>query len=277
MRDLFYFKSKNYRLFACLHYSESIRKNGHGVVLCAPFAEEKLWSHRIFVFVSEMLAESGYAVLRFDYMGHGDSEGDFENSDIKTMLHDIEQAVNIIKEKAKVEKVGLLGLRLGATLCALFAEKGNAADCLILWEPIVNVESYLKQCLRSSVAFQMATYRKINYTREKMIIDLTEGKSVNFDGYFMSSNMYKQGSQIDLLNFPLKFSNPVAIFNINKNTGKTPSPKMQHLFTRYHRLNPKSQILTIAEKAFWSDTKTYNQKAKSLFTSTINCLEDMLE
>jgi len=277
MRDCFYFKSKNHRLFACLHYPKSIVNKRHGVVLCAPFAEEKLWSHRIFVNFAEMLSSQGYSVLRFDYMGDGDSEGNFEESDIETRLQDIEQAVKTIKEEARVEKVGLLGLRLGATLCALFAEEGNAADCLILWEPVVNVENYLKQCLRSSLSTQMATYRKIIYTREQMISDFEKGKSVNFDGYLMSSNMYMQGSKIDLLNYPVKYSKPVIIFNITKNQNKTPSPAIQKLQEKYYRLNPKSKILTISEKTFWSDTKTYNQKVDTLFNSTTNCFKDLLE
>ena len=70
----FIFPNGSYNLFGILHEPE-IESNGEGFVFCSPFAEEKLWAHRVFVNFARELARLGYTVLRFDYMGHGDSEG----------------------------------------------------------------------------------------------------------------------------------------------------------------------------------------------------------
>ena len=118
----FFFPNADYQLFGVLHEPEN-QTQRTGFVFCSPFAEEKLWTHRVFVSFAREMAHRGYFVLRFDYMGHGDSEGDFEDSTIESRLSDIKCAVRTLKEKTKNgATVGLLGLRLGATLAALVAE-----------------------------------------------------------------------------------------------------------------------------------------------------------
>ena len=141
---------------------------------------------KLLVNFARSLVLAGYTVLRFDYTGHGDSDGIFEDSNVETRLLDIGRAVEIIREKTNVDRVGLLGLRLGATFGVLWAEKNDGIDALLLWEPVLNVRKYLLQCLRSNLTSQMSIYRKIKYTREQMIQDLEEGRPVNIDGYLMS-------------------------------------------------------------------------------------------
>src|SRR3954452_18804827 len=44
-----------------------------GIVLCAPLGHEALWLHQTIRSLSDRLAAHGFAVLRFDYAGTGDS------------------------------------------------------------------------------------------------------------------------------------------------------------------------------------------------------------
>ena len=60
-----------------------------GVLLCHAFAEEKLWSHRVYVTFARELAALGYAVLRFDFRGEGDSDLEFEQATISTRIADV--------------------------------------------------------------------------------------------------------------------------------------------------------------------------------------------
>ena len=78
------------RLFAFLHLPGGPARGG--IVLCAPLAEEKLWSHRVFVSFARELAARGFAVLRFDFRGEGDSDRRFEESDLDTRLADTHAA-----------------------------------------------------------------------------------------------------------------------------------------------------------------------------------------
>jgi uncharacterized protein len=134
----FFFLNEGYRLFGVLH-NVSGKTKKEGFIFCAPFAEEKLWAHRVFVSFARFLAEKGYPVLRFDYMGHGDSEGDFEISSVQTMISDINCAAQILQERIpSIESLGFLGLRFGATLALLAASLENRPKKLILWEPIID-------------------------------------------------------------------------------------------------------------------------------------------
>ena len=108
----FFFDGNGYRLFGVVHDPE-VEANSRGFVFCHPFAEEKLWTHRVFVNFARSLAQKGYHVLRFDYMGHGDSEGEFSDSSVETRLADIHSAVVWLQANRPVEVgTGLLGLAL---------------------------------------------------------------------------------------------------------------------------------------------------------------------
>src|SRR5262245_18163177 len=75
----FYFGRESSPLFGVFH-APARTTCLPAFVFCHPFAEEKLWTHRVFVSFARRLAAEGYPVLRFDYMGNGDSAGDFRDS-----------------------------------------------------------------------------------------------------------------------------------------------------------------------------------------------------
>jgi alpha/beta superfamily hydrolase len=156
----FYFPNGNYQLFGILYRPEKMVRDT-GFVFVHPFAEEKLWTQRVYVNFARELAQHGYPVLRFDEMGHGDSEGNFEESTIETRLSDINSAIaQIRKDIPEIKKIGLLGLRFGATLASLAAEKSELIHQLILWEPIVDGEKYMQEMLRINLTTQTAVYKK---------------------------------------------------------------------------------------------------------------------
>ena len=65
-----FFENGAYRLFGVLHQPAG-PPSGAGWVFCHPFAEEKLWTQRVYVSFARMLASRGAWVLRFDAMGNG--------------------------------------------------------------------------------------------------------------------------------------------------------------------------------------------------------------
>ncbi len=284
----FYYKNNNYNLFGILHYPCS-RENdlfqeanapnkSCGIVFCSPFAEEKLWSHRIFVNFARSLSLKEYTVLRFDYMGNGDSEGNFEDSTIETNLLDIAKSIEVIKRIGNVTCVGLLGLRLGATLAAVSAKENSDIDFLILWEPVINVEEYLQQCLRSNLTTQMVVYKKIIRTRKDITENLLNGKTANIDGYLISGEFYKQASNIDLLNHDVSFSKPVQIVQISKNENSPIKKGLVEFYEKkYRHTNKNSELSLVAEEPFWSEIKTYYQDAPNLFNKTISWIDKITE
>ena len=61
-------------LFGWLHWPDDGTARA-GVVVCPPSGYEAVCAHRTLRVVAERLAERGFAVLRFDYDGTGDSAG----------------------------------------------------------------------------------------------------------------------------------------------------------------------------------------------------------
>jgi len=91
-----------------------------GLVLCHPFAEEKKCAHRTLVDLARGCVDAGWAALRFDMRGCGDSPGDFGEADLSDWRADISAATEMLASELE-RPVGLAGLRLGATLAAQVA------------------------------------------------------------------------------------------------------------------------------------------------------------
>jgi alpha/beta superfamily hydrolase len=66
--------------------------------------------------ISGALAKWGIAVLRFDFTGLGNSEGDFSSTNYSTNLSDIESAAIALAEKHGAPSL-LIGHSLGGTAC----------------------------------------------------------------------------------------------------------------------------------------------------------------
>ncbi|WP_133649020.1 serine aminopeptidase domain-containing protein [Paraburkholderia flava] len=118
----------------------------HGIVLCNPFGYDALCTHRGWRRLAERLAATGMPVLRFDYLGTGDSAG-FEDDPqrVDAWLDSIAAAVRRLREWTGVRRVSLVGLRLGATLAALAAERIGDIDGLVLLAPAIVGRNYLRE------------------------------------------------------------------------------------------------------------------------------------
>ncbi len=115
-----------------------------GVVLCRPIGLEALSVHRAYRRLAETLAGDGLVTLLFDYTGTGDSAGALEDvSDIGTWVSDIGEAIDYVRQTG-VSRVGLIGLRLGATLAAN-ATADHEVDALVLWDPCETGRAFLRE------------------------------------------------------------------------------------------------------------------------------------
>jgi pimeloyl-ACP methyl ester carboxylesterase len=120
-----------------------------GVVLCSAIGQEGLRAHRSLRVLADQLAESGAAVLRFDYFGTGDSGGDSRAGRPAGWMEDIRVAVDHLRDLSLVQRVVLIGLRLGGLLATL--AEVRAVSRLILWDPVPDGPTYLAECERSAV------------------------------------------------------------------------------------------------------------------------------
>jgi alpha-beta hydrolase superfamily lysophospholipase len=116
------------------------------VLLCNPFAQEALRAQRMFRMLAERLARNGFHVLRFDYFGTGDSDGDCEDGQFDAWTQDILAAAHEASERSRTTRSAWVGLGLGASLAARASLRWTRPlSTLVLWEPLLDGHRYLEQ------------------------------------------------------------------------------------------------------------------------------------
>jgi pimeloyl-ACP methyl ester carboxylesterase len=131
------------RLFGVFDEPASGGASELGVVLCYPHGADYDTAFRSFRILGTRLARAGFHVLRFDYLGTGDSSGGVDDASIAQWIADIVTAVHELRTSRELREVSLVGLRLGATLAALAAAECQRVNRLVLWEPVIDGREYL--------------------------------------------------------------------------------------------------------------------------------------
>ena len=167
--------------------------------MCHPLFEERKSAHRVMVDAARALAAAGCAVLRFDYRGCGDSTGDFETFSCSDWREDIARACRFLTENTCVKRLGVLGLRLGASLAFDAAATFDTVDFAVLWEPILNGRRHFDQELRRKLVREMVTFGQSRVTRATLLKDLEDGKPIDLDGFAVTKRLFTGLSAIDLL------------------------------------------------------------------------------
>jgi exosortase A-associated hydrolase 1 len=116
--------------------------SGFIVVVGGP--QYRVGSHRQFVLLSRRLAAAGYAVLRFDYRGMGDSAG--QRRPFDSVSDDIAAAINALQtQQPSVRHITLWGLCDGASAALLYCQQtaDPRVHSLCLLNPWVRSEASL--------------------------------------------------------------------------------------------------------------------------------------
>lgn len=270
MEKPFYFQNGSHDLFGVLHAPEITTPRGC-LVLCHPFGEEKLWSHRVFVNLAREATSRGYAVLRFDFMGHGDSSGQSEDCSINTYLSDLEAAVAEARNHFPNSAFfGLVGLRFGATLAYLFAEKHDDIGPLVLWEPIIDGGRYMQELLRINLSTQLATFGKLLEDRSQLIENMDAGRHANVGGYLMSAKFYRECSEVHLGTGGNCLSHAdCLVVQVAPDSKQKDRADLVSVADRY----ASADFLKIREHVFWREVRPFSSKTSNLIQNTLLWLE----
>lgn len=237
-----------------------------GVVLVSPFAEEKVRSLRIYVSMARALAQLGMGVLYFDFYGDGDSEGEFEEASFADRLADIKAAADFLTGKIGVKRIGLLGLRWGATLAALVSDE-ISPEFLILWEPVIDTDKYFFDHLRSNIASQMILEGKVVKNREALAAELEAGGAISVEGYMINGGFFVDARKNGLIGKSLDFGGKTMIVQISRNTMKI-RPELAELKDAFK----DSELVAVPKEFEWEKTETWNPAPLELFKVTFDFL-----
>jgi len=196
----FFFESTdNARLFGV--WRPAAGESGGVVwVVCPPFAEEEKSAHRTLVELSEALRQQGQSSLYFAYRGTGDSSGDFAAATLAGWRLDLLAACAEARRRAPGARLGLLGLRLGASLAIEVAAEAGA-EGLILMEPILNGRQFVgamskRKSLRAMMTQQEASQSGVEVAPSSVVVE--ESDVDDFDGWGMGRTMRAEFEALDL-------------------------------------------------------------------------------
>lgn len=140
------FQCQDSSLFGLLSMPNNAEKRGILFVVGGP--QYRTGSHRQFTLLARQFASEGIPVMRFDYRGMGDSEGD--PREFTSIDDDIRAAVNcFFHEAPELREVVLWGLCDAASAAVFYAHQDSRVSRLVLLNPWVRTEqgaakAYLK-------------------------------------------------------------------------------------------------------------------------------------
>ena len=146
------------------------------VVICPGVGGTKtLWR---FVELARLLEKNKIACFRFDFEGHGDSEGAFEYITAKKEINDLRSAMNFILKNKKIDprQISFVGHSFGAVIIACYLSQANISpNTLVFWAPafnqkklisIWNTKNDLRKWKKQGYLIRKDKKFGINYLRE---------------------------------------------------------------------------------------------------------------
>jgi exosortase A-associated hydrolase 2 len=220
------------------------------LVVCNPLFEERKPAQRILVETARAFCGAGYAVLRFDYRGCGDSSGEFDSFSVADWEADIAGAAAFLKSRAGSGPAGFLGLRLGASL----GMKACSQDCFfqfaVLWEPVLQGREYLEQELRRKLMKEMMTFGRSQVSRDFLIQELAAGRSIDFDGHPVTPALYRDLGSVDMAGLPAPLPGKALILGIG--SSERPSPAYVRCGESLRQAGMACEVRALREQPFWN-------------------------
>jgi alpha/beta superfamily hydrolase len=127
----FILRTPRAHLSAVLHRAPGKRL----VILCHGFTGHKGEHWRLFVQTARALQKAGLNALRFDFMGSGDSSGEFNQMSPNSQIQD---TLDVLKwARRRYQKIALLGLSFGGgtVICAAHQARPRP-DALLTWSSV---------------------------------------------------------------------------------------------------------------------------------------------
>jgi len=235
------------------------------LIILNPIFEERSRSHRYLFNWAKFLAHHGYHVIRFDYMGQGDSDGDMKNMSIETQLDDLAVVQEWVKQKLPDCKIALHGLRWGASIGALYMQSKNVdLKYLVSWEPIKNGRKYIEDELRKNLATQLIVHKRVIVNRKKLVSNLESGEYVNIDGYLISPTFWKLIDQVTISDD--QYMAPTLEYEFIKRAKKQEPVEA----VTVEVINDSLTRIRSKVPEFYKEIPTYDNHNELLFNSTLD-------
>lgn len=236
------------------------------MIICSPLAEEKVRTYRVLRNFSHLLVEIGIPVIRFDYMGEGDSEGNFEESTVESRVANALDAMGLLQARTGCDEFLFMGLRFGGAIAIAAAAASGKSCGVVLWHPVVDCAAYFYDLLRANLTLQTRAYKKVLYNREELIERMKKGEVVDIEGYGLTWEFYRQGISLDPLAEAKGVSGDSLLVQISK--GEKMQEDLMGLHRQFSGNSGRHDIIAVTKEFQWEDLKFYCPHPKRIFEKT---------
>jgi len=157
------------------------------IIVHGYFSSDKLGPARLYVKIARVLTAIGFHVLRFDFTGFGESDGEMESVTLDSELEDGQSVISYMENFGYRSGIILLGHSFGSNLSLLLTERCTSVIKVIGISPVYEKNSEYK------------------YLTEDQIIKLNTTGFVSRKGFIVNKNL------IDALNKAPGFNGECAI------------------------------------------------------------------
>jgi dipeptidyl aminopeptidase/acylaminoacyl peptidase len=228
------FRNEGLNLFGMLHLPER-EPRYPCVIILHGYTGNRIGDHRLFVKAARDLCEHGYACLRFDFRGSGESQGDFADLTIDGEISDALAAIRFLASYTEIdqERIGLLGVSLGGSVAACVSAH-NTVNSVALWAPTAFLEYFVEReggIIKDPYAWLPVNYREAVEKRGK----------VDIGGFIRGKPYFESLKRTDPLREIAKYGGPVLL--IHGAEDEVVSPANSELF--YDSIRGQRRLIMI--------------------------------
>ena len=174
-----------------LDYPENF--NGEILVFFHGFTGNKSEHAYHFRNFSRLIAKDGYASIRMDFSGNGESDGDFSEFTFDTMMSEAKEIIDYAFNLEGVKRVSLLGFSMGGAVASIMSSVyQNKLSKIILWSAAANIAEHIKNYFEKGV-------------------ELPNGNKLIATYFELSKEMYASIDKCHPMEGIEKFTNPVLL------------------------------------------------------------------
>jgi pimeloyl-ACP methyl ester carboxylesterase len=205
--------------------------------------QEAIRAHRAIRQLGLRLARERFHALRFDLRGTGDSAGDFASARLDAWVEDSRTAMDELRDRTGVQRVSLVGLRLGAALAWRASRGRRDVDKIVLWEPVVSGARYVSELKRRHDDFlraELPRRRTAPFAREGEVL-----------GFPLSQELSDDLAQVDLTREPKPDTRALVVVT-------TPEAEERSLEAALPALTPRSELIRLTLAQDWNSDEAVN-------------------